>query len=267
MPAWAILPIVLPVFSIPGMWIVYAMALSNNHICSVTNWAYNQSCELEGPSSCCTTDHVPLVSKCGSLPPESCFFSLICTLGSFLVVLVCLLRYAHVIECCGPSLLNTITLVIGWICAAGLTMLGNFQVSHAKVLHYIGSFLAFSTSMLFLFLQSLLTYRMACARWQCWNGHIRCLLTLLALVTLILSAITFMQDNIILQHMAALCEWIYVINVLIFYGTFAFEFGAISTETFLVLLKASRAPKNYKTDGSSATTPHAHSNSENLAMI
>nr|XP_033796215.1 transmembrane protein 150A-like isoform X2 [Geotrypetes seraphini] len=127
MPAWAILPIVLPVFSIPGMWIVYAMALSNNHICSVTNWAYNQSCELEGPSSCCTTDHVPLVSKCGSLPPESCFFSLICTLGSFLVVLVCLLRYAHVIECCGPSLLNTITLVIGWICAAGLTMLGNFQ--------------------------------------------------------------------------------------------------------------------------------------------
>ncbi|XP_029464882.1 transmembrane protein 150A-like isoform X2 [Rhinatrema bivittatum] len=251
MPAWVILPVVLPVFSITGMCIV----------------VYNQSCELEGPTSCCTLDHVPLVSKCGNFPPESCFFSLICSLGTFLEVLVCLLRYAHVIECYGPSLLNTLALVVGWICAAGLIMVGNFQVSHAKVLHYIGTCLAFPTSLLFLCLQSLLTYRMARARWQYWNGHFRCFLTLLGLVTFIMSAISFIQDNVVLQHVAALCEWIFIIIVLIFYGTFAFEFGAISTETFLVLLKASRTPKSCKTDSSSATTPHAHSNSENLAMI
>lgn len=70
-----------------------------------------------------------------------------------------------------------------------------------------------------------------------------------------------------LQHIAALCEWTFIINVLVYYGTFAFEFGAISTDTFLVLLKASRAPKSYKAGTSTPATPHAHSTSENMAMI
>lgn len=267
MPAWVVLPITLPAFTITGMWIVYAMALSNNHICPVTNLIYNLSCVTEESLDCCTLDHIPLVSKCGNLPPESCFFSLICSLGSFMVMIVGLLRYAHVIEHYGPSLLNTVAFALGWICAAGLTMVGSFQVDHAKVLHYIGAGVAFPTSMLFICLQSLLTYRMARTRSHYWTGHLRSLLTCLGLVTLVLSGVFFIQESVLLQHVAALCEWIFIINVLIFYGTFAFEFGAITTETFLVLLKASRAPKSYKSDSSTATTPHTHSTSENLAMI
>ncbi|KAJ1142646.1 hypothetical protein NDU88_008959 [Pleurodeles waltl] len=148
----------------------------------------------------------------------------------------------------------------------------NFQrlprpVDHAKVLHYIGAGVAFPTSMLFICLQSLLTYRMARTRSHYWTGHLRSLLTFLGLVTLVLSGVFFIQESVLLQHVAALCEWIFIINILIFYGTFAFEFGAITTETFLVLLKASRAPKSYKSDSSTATTPHTHSTSENLAMI
>ncbi|XP_025065704.1 transmembrane protein 150A-like isoform X3 [Alligator sinensis] len=252
------------------------MALSNNHICPVHNWIYNQSCGPDGPVSCCTLDHIPLVSKCGTLPPESCFFSLICSLGSFMVILVGLLRYAHVIECCGPSLVNTLGLAAGWICAAGLTMVGNFQVDHAKVLHYIGAGVAFPTSMLFLFLQSVLTYRMAKTRRHYWTGHLRSVLTALAFITLVFSILSqhqhlggvfFVQESFVLQHVAALCEWVFIIDVLVFYGTFTFEFGAISTETFLVLLKASRAPKSYKADSSTSSTPHVHSHSESLAMI
>ncbi|XP_015488552.1 transmembrane protein 150A isoform X3 [Parus major] len=163
----------------------YAMALSNNHICPVHNWSYNQSCDMDGPSSCCTLDHIPLVSKCGTLPPESCFFSLICSLGSFMVILVGLLRYAHLLERLGPSLLNTLGLATGWVCAAGLTMVGNFQVDHAKVLHYIGAGVAFPTSMLFLLLQSILTYRMAKTRAQYWTGHLRSILTIVAFFTLV----------------------------------------------------------------------------------
>ncbi|XP_038266229.1 transmembrane protein 150A-like isoform X3 [Dermochelys coriacea] len=241
MPAWGILPVTLPAVTITGMWIVYAMALSNNHICPVHNWNYNQSCGLDGPISCCTLDHIPLVSKCGTFPPESCFFSLICSLGSFMVMLVGLLRYAHVIECCGPSLLNTLGLAAGWICAAGLTMVGNFQ--------------------------SVLTYRMAKTRGHYWTGHLRSILSALAFITLVFSGVFFVQESFVLQHVAALCEWIFIINILVFYGTFTFEFGAISTDTFLVLLKASRAPKSYKSDSSTASTPHGHSHSEGLAMV
>ncbi|XP_021254721.1 transmembrane protein 150A isoform X1 [Numida meleagris] len=258
MPAWAILPVMLPAFTITGMWIVYAMALSNNHICPVHNWNYNQSCGLDSPGPCCTLDHIPLVSKCGTLPPESCFFSLICSLGSFMdrcclhpaVILVGLLRYAHVLEHVGPSLLNTLGLAAGWLCAAGLTMVGNFQVDHAKVLHYIGAGVAFPTSMLFVFLQSVLTYRAAKTHGHYWTGHLRSILTAVAFVTLIFSGVFFIQESFVLQHVAALCEWVFIIDVLVFYGTFTFEFGAISTDTFLVLLKASRAPKSHKGEDS-----------------
>ncbi|XP_055576768.1 transmembrane protein 150A isoform X3 [Falco cherrug] len=271
MPAWGILPVTLPAFTITGMWIVYAMALSNNHICPVHNWNYNQSCGVDGPGSCCTLDHIPLVSKCGTLPPESCFFSLICSLGSFMVILVGLLRYAHLLERLGPSLLNTLGLATGWVCAAGLTMVGNFQVDHAKVLHYIGAGVAFPTSMLFLLLQSILTYRMAKTHGQYWTGHLRSILTAVAFLTLIFNillkgGVFFIQESFVLQHVAALCEWMFIIDVLVFYGTFTFEFGAISTDTFLVLLKASRAPKSYKGESGISSTAHIHSHTEGLAM-
>uniref|UniRef100_A0A4W5PEB6 Zgc:154058 n=1 Tax=Hucho hucho TaxID=62062 RepID=A0A4W5PEB6_9TELE len=112
---------------------LYAMALYNQHVCPVDNWLYNQSCEEElylqsGPTLCCTLDNVPLISKCGTLPPESCFFSLICSTGSFMVMVIVLLRYAHVIEKHQNCVLNTAGLSTGWICAAGLIMVGNFQV-------------------------------------------------------------------------------------------------------------------------------------------
>ncbi|NXJ34504.1 T150A protein, partial [Ciconia maguari] len=213
----------------------YAMALSNNHICPVHNWNYNQSCGVDGPGSCCTLDHIPLVSKCGTLPPESCFFSLICSLGSFMGK--CPLPGERGRERGRESLLNTLGLATGWVCAAGLTMVGNFQVDHAKVLHYIGAGVAFPTSMLFLLLQSILTYRMAKTRGQYWTGHLRSILAIVAFLTLVFSGVFFIQESFVLQHVAALCEWMFIIDVLVFYGTFTFEFGAISTDTFLVLLK------------------------------
>lgn len=48
----------------------------------------------------------------------------------FLVVVIVLLRYAHVIEKHQNCVLNTASLSTGWICAAGLMMVGNFQVGN-----------------------------------------------------------------------------------------------------------------------------------------
>ncbi|KAM8836315.1 uncharacterized protein AB9W97_002073 isoform 1-T1 [Spinachia spinachia] len=89
MSLWMVLPISLPVLTITGIWGVYAMALYNQHVCPVHNWLYNESCEeplglQRGAVLCCTLDNIPLISKCGTLPPESCFFSLICSTGSFM---------------------------------------------------------------------------------------------------------------------------------------------------------------------------------------
>ncbi|GCC17296.1 hypothetical protein chiPu_0020526, partial [Chiloscyllium punctatum] len=117
MTAWLILPVSLSAFSITGIWIVL----------------YNESCSEETtkqdyPKSCCTVQDIPLVSKCGSYPPESCLFSLIGNVGAFMVVVICVLRYGQILERCRPTWINTGALVTGCINAVGLIMVGNFQV-------------------------------------------------------------------------------------------------------------------------------------------
>ncbi|XP_039643537.1 transmembrane protein 150A-like isoform X2 [Perca fluviatilis] len=224
MSLWMILPVSLPVFTITGIWLVL----------------YNDSCEellplQRGPVLCCTLDNIPLISKCGTLPPESCFFSLICSTGSFMVMLIGLLRYAHVIEKHQNCVLNTAGLSTAWICAAGLIMVGNFQVDFAKVLHYVGAGVAFPSSMLFVCLQSALTYRLAKTQGEYRMGHLRVGMALLALIALVLSGVFFCQESFALQHASAIFEWIYCMLIMLFYGTFAFEFGGMSGDTLMVL--------------------------------
>ncbi|XP_051923613.1 transmembrane protein 150Aa isoform X2 [Hippocampus zosterae] len=132
MTAWIVLPVSLSAFSITGIWIVYAMAVMNHHVCPVENWSYNVTCTEEllrpgFPKTCCTIQDIPLISKCGSYPPESCLFSLIGNVGAFMVVMVCLLRYAQVIEHSHRCWVNTSALVSGCTNALGLVMVGNFQ--------------------------------------------------------------------------------------------------------------------------------------------
>ncbi|XP_017579384.1 transmembrane protein 150A-like isoform X4 [Pygocentrus nattereri] len=230
MSLWALLPASLSIGTISGAWIM----------------TYNSSCEERlavqtGPFLCCTLDNIPLISKCGALPPESCWFSLICSIGSFMVMLIGLLRYAQVIHRQQNSPLNMLGLCTGWLCAAGLTVVGNFQVDFLKVLHYVGAGLAFPCSLLFVCVQTVLTYRLANTQRDFHTVHLRVALTLLALVTLVLSGVFFVQESFALQHAAALCEWLFVIVILLFYGSFVFEFRFISTDTLVVLIQKGAA--------------------------
>ncbi|XP_028823376.1 transmembrane protein 150A isoform X2 [Denticeps clupeoides] len=265
MSVWMILPVSVPVFAITGIWVVYAMARYNQHICPVENWMYNESCEEElmvqgGPMLCCTLENIPLISKCGTLPPESCFFSLICSTGSFMVMFVVLLRYAQVVEKHHNCLLNMTSLSTGWICAAGLIMVGNFQVDNAKVLHYIGACVAFITSILFVSLQSVLTYRLAKTQSEYSVGHVRLAMTLSAFIALMLSGAFFVQESIVLQHAAAIFEWVFCIIVMLFYGTFAFEFEAITSDTVMVLVTGGAVGQDHKIDALSGSSGHRPEN-------
>ncbi|XP_015238998.1 PREDICTED: transmembrane protein 150A-like [Cyprinodon variegatus] len=273
MSMWMILPVSLPVFTITGIWVIYAMALYNQHVCPVHNWLYNESCEEQLPSQiepelCCTLDNIPLISKCGTLPPESCFFSLICSTGAFMVMLITLLHYAHVIERHQNSVLNIASLSTGWICAAGLTMVGNFQVDFAKVLHYIGAGVAFPSSMLFACFQAALTYRLAKTQEEYWVGHIRAGMALLALITLVLSGVFFCQESFVLQHTSAIFEWVYCMIIMLFYGTFAFEFGGISADTLIALSRggglSSFSLSGHKPEISGGSS---HLQAENLSVL
>uniref|UniRef100_A0AAY5ESR1 Transmembrane protein 150A n=1 Tax=Electrophorus electricus TaxID=8005 RepID=A0AAY5ESR1_ELEEL len=203
MTAWIVLPVGLSAFSITGIWIVYSMAVMNHHVCPVENWTYNVTCSEETakrgfPKTCCTLQDIPLISKCGCYPPESCLFSIIGNVGAFM----------------GNAMVS------GCINAMGLIMVGSFQVDHAKSLHYVGAGVAFPAGLLFLFLQCVLTYRIAEMALDYWMAHVRVALSPGALVSLILSGLFFIHESFVLQHAAAICEWVFTLLVLIFYGTF-----------------------------------------------
>ncbi|XP_062844756.1 transmembrane protein 150Ab [Trichomycterus rosablanca] len=294
MTAWIVLPVSLSAFSITGIWIVYAMAVMNHHVCPVENWMYNVTCSEETakrgfPKSCCTPQDIPLISKCGCYPPESCLFSLIGNVGAFMVVMVCMLRYAQVIEHSQQSWVNTTALISGCINALGLVMVGNFQVDHAKTLHYVGAGVAFPAGLLFLCFQCVLTYRIAETALDYWMAHIRVALSAGALTSLVLSAIFFIHESFVLQHAAAICEWIFTVLVLIYYGTFTYEFGTVSSETMMAVLIQYR-PHNssgseaivgdirkgvvmgcggqcLKSSGGSSTSAHLNCTPESVVML
>ncbi|ELK30044.1 Transmembrane protein 150A [Myotis davidii] len=242
MTAWILLPVSLSAFSITGLWTVYAMAVMNRHVCPVENWSYNESCspdptEQGGPKSCCTLDDVPLISKCGTYPPESCLFSLIGNVGAFMVALLCLLLYGQLLE----------------------------QVDHAKSLHYIGAGVAFPAGLLFVCLHCVLSYHGATAPQDLAMAYLRIVLAAIAFVVLVLSGVFFIHESSQLQHGAALCEWVFVIDILIFYGTFCYEFGAVSSETLVAALQP--AGRACKSSGSSSTSTHLNCAPESIAMI
>ncbi|XP_057599087.1 transmembrane protein 150A isoform X1 [Hippopotamus amphibius kiboko] len=287
MTAWILLPVSLSAFSITGLWTVYAMAVMNHHVCPVENWSYNESCspdptEQGGPKTCCTLDDIPLIRKAqealasqgpphqGLRPPGPLLFRSLKAQGrlpqSHPVALICLLRYGQLLEQSRHSWVNTTTLITGCTNAAGLVVVGNFQVDHAKSLHYVGTGVAFSAGLLFVCLHCALSYHGATGPQDLAVAYLRIVLAAIAFVSLIFSGVFFIHESSQLQHGAALCEWVFVIDILIFYGTFSYEFGAVSSETLVAALQTTPG-RACKSSGSSSTSTHLNCAPESVAMI
>lgn len=203
-----------------------------------------------------------------------------------MVVMVCLLRYAQVIEHSHRCWINTSALVSGCTNAVGLVMVGNFQVDHAKSLHYVGAGVAFPAGLLFVCLQCVLTYRVAVTALDYWMAHFRVALALGAMVSLVLSGIFFIHESFVLQHAAAICEWVFTVDILVFYGTFTYEFGTVTSETMMAGLQQTLhhstgvimgpgaraaalggATKGLKSPGGSSTSTHLNCTPESIAML
>lgn len=103
------------------------------------------------------------------------------------MALICLLRYGQLLEQNRHSWVNTTALITGCTNAAGLVVVGNFQVDHAKSLHYIGAGVAFPAGLLFVCLHCVLFYHGATTPLDMAMAYLRSVLAVIAFVTLVLS--------------------------------------------------------------------------------
>lgn len=60
---------------------------------------------------------------------------------------------------------------------------------------------------------------------------------LLVSLTVFSGGVFFCQESFVLQHASAVFEWVFCVIIMLFYGTFAFEFASISADTMVVLAR------------------------------
>lgn len=104
-------------------------------------------------------------------------------------------------------------------------------------------------------------------------------------VLLLPGGIFFVHESFVLQHAAAICEWVFTVDILVFYGTFTYEFGTVTSETMMAGLQQSHhgsgvimgprargstlggATKGLKSPGGSSTSTHLNCTPESIAML
>lgn len=88
-----------------------------------------------------------------------------------------------------------------------------------------------------------------------------------------LRGVFFIHESFVLQHAAAICEWVFTVLILVFYGTFTYEFGSVTGETLMAGLQRSLvleggATRGLKSPGRSSTTStQLNCTPENIAML
>ncbi|XP_077313604.1 modulator of macroautophagy TMEM150B-like [Lithobates pipiens] len=202
--AWALLPISLTVWATAGIWIVYAM--------SVTNGSVN------------ITEGFPYISTCGSYPPQSCIFGQVLNIGAMIVVWTVVMRFQQIRDYQCHSSVNSASLAMGLLCALGTSLVGNFQQSNQIETHLVGALLAFIVGNIYFWLQIVLTYKVKPRHGGSWIGPVRvilCAATSIFIIAMIVCA-AFKLPSI-----AAICEWVVAMSLFVLFGLFAVEFWYI----------------------------------------
>lgn len=208
---WALLPFSMAVFGVAGVWTVYALALSNGSVN--------------------ITEGFPYISECGSYTPQSTLFSQYCNICAFLGIWIVVIRFQQVRDYGDHGTANILSMFLGFISFAGVSIVGNFQQSVNRTVHLVGAFLAFFLGVGFFWVQLFLTYRAQPSHDQLRVGPPRalccCLCTGLAIAMLVLAYTGH-------RSASAMCEWALVMLFFLLFGLFVAEFRHIDCHQLTV---------------------------------
>uniref|UniRef100_A0A8C6WLM0 Zgc:123244 n=1 Tax=Neogobius melanostomus TaxID=47308 RepID=A0A8C6WLM0_9GOBI len=220
---WALLPLSLAVFGSAGIWIVYAMSVSNGTVN--------------------ITERFPYISECGSYTPQSTIFSQYCNICALLGLWIIVIRFQQVRDYGDHGKANILSLVLGFVSCLGVSILGNFQQSVQLVVHLVGAFTAFFLGVGYFWVQLFLTYRAQPSHDRHWVGPSRalgcCLCTVLVIAMVALA-------NTGHGSAAAMCEWAWSWR-----SSASSDCSRLSSDTSTVTTSQCR-----NTQSSSTQTPH-----------
>ncbi|XP_051504846.1 transmembrane protein 150A-like [Myxocyprinus asiaticus] len=234
---WVILPIILCSVSFVGCWTVYGLALRFNHVCSLSNWEYRNSCHTNETGMCCTLDNVPTISTSGANFPENSLFTATINAGSFLFLIFCIFHHAHILDQSSMhSLLSKIALVLGCVASMGAFMAGNCNPVELLLLHYLGAALSFVCVCLYITILTSLTSKCMLTGCEWLLYPLRILSATIQISATILYCIFFIQEDSFYKHISAVFEWMLSLNLELYELSYVVEFYFFSSSMLSALL-------------------------------
>ncbi|XP_026210208.1 transmembrane protein 150C-like [Anabas testudineus] len=150
--------------------------------------------------------------------PGSCK---VINVSAFMGFIIAVLRYRQLKHRMDKPWLNISSLVVFSFACVGMLIMGNVPFSVNFRIARIGSYITFGLGLLFCWMQTYITLKVNLMNEGMKVGFIRFLLSASITVCMILYFYLMFQNF----HMnAARCEWVMVMLLLVFFGTFAIEF-------------------------------------------
>ncbi|KGL84983.1 DNA damage-regulated autophagy modulator protein 1, partial [Tinamus guttatus] len=180
---------------------------------------------------------VPYISDTGTKPPESGIFCFMINISSILGVATMCIR-SLVIEKQNESsrfispTCNILSLCIGLLGCVGMAIVASFQELSVTSVHDVGALVAFGSGVVYITLQSIISYK-SCPQ---WNTYLMCrirmaisLISCIAVIPMIVFASQIPMSKIhwipsekdyVYHFVSAICEWIVAFGFIFFFFTF-----------------------------------------------
>ncbi|KAM7367205.1 hypothetical protein PAMP_015122 [Pampus punctatissimus] len=183
----------------------------------------------------------PYISDTGAEPPESCIFGLMTFISSYAGTATIYARYKFVEKLSEETrvvnpYLNKSALVLGILSCLGMCIVATFQETILTVMHDIGALLFFISGILYIILQSVISYRAFPYGSSLSVCRARLGIAILAALTFFPTVICafFVKQSTLHRdkddqdypfHVAsAVCEWIVAFSFVCFFLTYVDDF-------------------------------------------
>ncbi|XP_062583347.1 uncharacterized protein LOC134245103 [Saccostrea cucullata] len=178
-----IFPVFVVIYVPASFFITYGIAVGNGHV----------------------EPGFPYISDTGTKEPESCVFGQLLNIGAVFALVIFYIRYQQIATYQSDCPVRRITkcnkagLILGWMAAFGISLVGNFQETNVLVVHLIGAFLAFLIGTVYCCVQTYLSYKLPEMPGSSRNlrlaRFIICVLTFIFMIVLLVAGRYAMNDN------------------------------------------------------------------------
>uniref|UniRef100_A0A3Q1HST6 CWH43-like N-terminal domain-containing protein n=1 Tax=Anabas testudineus TaxID=64144 RepID=A0A3Q1HST6_ANATE len=204
---WVLLPLLYSVFTASGLWLVYYVAPTEIWLTPLES--------QYGPFD------PPYIGNAAYTQPGSCIFGGVMNVSAFMGFTIAVLRYRQLKHRMDKPWLNISSLVVFSFACVGMLITANIPFSVNFRISNIGCYITFGLGLLFCWMQTYITLKVNLMNEGRKVGFIRFLLSASITVCMILYFYLMFQD---FDRSGARCQWVLVMLLLVFLGTFAIEF-------------------------------------------